>query len=78
MNISAKGKITTKRQKMNSNGDDSATEDTLERAREWFSHNIIRRTNWLYRVDALRPHDIREMDVLSKLVYLFRGYIMHS
>ena len=27
----------------------------------WVPRNILRRTNWLYHVDALRIHDMREM-----------------
>ena len=28
---------------------------------EWYPRHILSRTNWLYRVDALRNHDLREM-----------------
>ena len=32
--------------------------------RRWLPRNVMNRTNWLHRVDALRVHDIREMRVL--------------
>lgn len=32
--------------------------------RNWLPHNMMNRTNWLHRVDALRVHDIREMNVI--------------
>ena len=41
--------------------------------REWFPRDIIRRTNWLYRVDALCIHDIREMNVIAELVHRHYG-----
>ena len=44
--------------------------------RNWFPRAILRRTNWLYRVDGLRIHDIREMNTLWELTYLFRGYAL--
>ena len=31
---------------------------------EWFPRNILRRTNWLYGIDALRNHDIREVKLI--------------
>ena len=31
---------------------------------QWYPHDLLRRTNWLHRVDALRIHDIREMRLL--------------
>ena len=42
--------------------------------RLWFPRNILRRTNWLYRVDALRNHDIREMNILWEVASLFLQY----
>lgn len=42
-----------------------------ENLRNWFPRNIIRRTNWLYRIDALRNHDIREMNLLWEILSLF-------
>ena len=44
--------------------------------RHWFPRAILSRTNWLYRVDALRPHDIRELSILGELVILYRDYAM--
>ena len=32
--------------------------------RNWLPRNMMNRTNWLHRVDALRVHDIREMNVI--------------
>ena len=42
--------------------------------RDWYPRDILRRTNWLYRIDALRPHDRREMQVLWDLTWLFQEY----
>ena len=38
------------------------------------SRNVLSKTNWLYRVDELRVHDIREMDVLLQLSNLYLDY----
>ena len=46
-------------------------EDELE---NWHPRELLSRTSWLYRVDALWPHDRREMSVLWDLAELFRGY----
>ena len=35
--------------------------------RHWFPRDILSLTNWLYRVDTLRPHDIRELSILGEL-----------
>lgn len=41
------------------------TSDSDEgQSRDWVPRNILRRTNWLYHVDVLRPHDRREIDIL--------------
>ena len=40
----------------------------------WLPRNILRRTNWLYRVDALRNHNIREMSVLWEVSVLCLEY----
>ena len=37
---------------------------------QWHPRDVLRRTNWLYRVDALRPRDVRDMSVLMDLVIL--------
>ena len=41
---------------------------------EWFPRDILRRTNWLYRIDALRNHDIREMNLIWELADLCQFY----
>ena len=49
--------------------------DNVEQSvREWRPRDVLRRTNWLYRVDALRPRDIREMNTLKELVELYQTY----
>ena len=49
--------------------------DDIENAiRSWHPREVLRRTNWLYRVDALRPLDIREMNLLLDLIYLHQMY----
>ena len=40
----------------------------------WMPRDILRRTNWLYRVDALRIHDLREMHNLWEICNLFEKY----
>ena len=40
----------------------------------WVPRNILRRTNWLYRVDALRNHDMREMRMLWDVCSLCERY----
>ena len=35
-----------------------------EFVRRWLPRNMMNRTNWLHRVDALCVHDIREMNIL--------------
>ena len=40
----------------------------------WVPRDILRRTNWLYRVDALRIHDLREMHNLWEICNLFEKY----
>ena len=60
---------------MSSIEDDDESADEFEgMVLEWYPRDSLRRTNWLYRVDALRPHDIREMEVLWDLCNAFRGY----
>ena len=53
---------------------DSSIDDVDQAIHSWYPRDILRRTNWLYRVDALRPHDIREMLVLWELTQTFRYY----
>ena len=40
----------------------------------WVPLNILRRTNWLYRVDASRIHDMRDMHNLWEICNLFERY----
>ena len=40
----------------------------------WVPRDVLRRTNWLYRVDALRIHDLREMHNLWEMCNLFEKY----
>ena len=53
---------------------DTSIENIEENIASWYPRDILRRTNWLYRVDALRPHDIREMSIMWELAELFQGY----
>ena len=53
---------------------DSSIDDVDQGFQSWYPRDILRRTNWLYRVDALCPHDIREMSVLWELTELFWYY----
>ena len=53
---------------------DTSIENIEENIASWYPRDILRRTNWLYRVDALRPHDIREMCIMWELAELFQGY----
>ena len=48
--------------------------DAEESLRQWRPRAVLRRTNWLYRIDALRPRDIREMQLLRELVELYQSY----
>ena len=41
----------------------------------WYPCGILRRTNWPYRVDALRNHNIREIQILWELADIFEGYV---
>ena len=43
-------------------------EDLDDMIRRWHPRAILRRTNWLHRIDALRVHDIREMNILWEVV----------
>ena len=45
--------------------------DVEENLRSWFPRDTTRRTNWLYHIDALRNHDIREMNLLWEISSLF-------
>ena len=53
---------------------DSSIVDIDNHLSEWYPRDVLRRTNWLYRVDALRPHDIREMAILNELCELLECY----
>ena len=56
---------------MNPNPSVNDIESELETRRP---RDVSRRTNWLYRVDALRNYDRREMSVIWELTELCRGY----
>ena len=55
--------------KTNDEVDSSTVRDIEEGVRQWFPRDTTRLTNWLYRVDAIRPTDIRKMDDLWNLVH---------
>ena len=44
---------------------------------EWYPRDILSRTNWQYRTDALRVSDIRDMNVILELVDAFKEYAFH-
>ena len=49
--------------------------DDIEAAiSRWRPRDVLRRTNWLYRIDALRPRDVREMQLFLELVHLYQDY----
>ena len=53
---------------------DTSIENIEENLASWYPRDILCRTNWLYRVDDIRPHDIREMCIMWELAELFQGY----
>ena len=55
---------------------DSSISDVENQIDRWYLRNILSRTNWLYRVDALRSHDVHEINILRELCQLFQGYAM--
>ena len=72
---------------MSDNDADSSVDDIERHVNTWYPRNILRRTNWLYRVDALRPHDIQEMDNLWELCellkddatqFIIKAYSLHA
>ena len=40
----------------------------------WYPRTILRHTNWLYCVDALCNHNMREMQILWEVATFFEGY----
>ena len=40
----------------------------------WHSRAVLHQTNWLYRVDALRPNDITYLNTLQDKIILLRDY----
>ena len=54
-----------------SSSDVMGDSDSINR---WYPRDILRRTNWLYRVDSLRNHDIREMSALWEVASLCLEY----
>ena len=59
---------------MSDNDEESSIDDIDDELNNWYPRDVLRRTNWLYRVDALRPHDMREMDTLWELCELCKDY----
>ena len=59
-----------------SSTDDDDSEQSNEDLSQisWLPRDLLRRTNWLYRVDALRIHDMREMYQLWDICNLFERY----
>ena len=55
------------------NPDNDEEENPVD-TEEWYPCGILSRTNWLYQVDTLRPHDICEMGILRELCELLEGY----
>ena len=53
---------------------EEANNDESDLGNQWIPRDILRRTNWLYRIDALRNHDIREMQMIWDLTELCEGY----
>ena len=50
------------------------TDDIEEAITTWYPRDVLRRTNWLYWIDALRNHDIREMQLLWDLTDVLKSY----
>ena len=48
-----------------------------ETVQTWHPRSVLRRTNWLYRVDVLRPNDILYLNVLWETIELLRDYATH-
>ena len=59
---------------MDSDDDDAIEDNAHHDGHIWLPRDILRRTNWLYRVDALRGYDVREMNVLWELSELCQNY----
>ena len=49
----------------------SDIEDAVD---EWLPRAALRRTNWLYLVDALRPLDFRQMNSLYDAIHMCQSY----
>ena len=43
----------------------------------WYPRSTIRRTNWLYRTDALRVSDLREITLAWELFSSHTDYVLH-
>ena len=62
---------------MNENANDDLSESIesiTDNLTQWYPRDILRRTNWLYRMDSLRNHDVREMSLLWEITELFQDY----
>jgi hypothetical protein len=53
---------------------DNVVSDVEDAIDEWYPRALLRRTNWLYRVDALRPSDVRDMNVLLHSIQLCQSH----
>ena len=58
--------------------DASSRSNSLARIESYFSRwhprAVLRRTNWLYRVDALYLNDVTYLDTLQDNIVLLRDY----
>ena len=62
---------------MNENANDELSESIesiTDNLTQWYPRDILQRTNWLYRMDSLRNHDVREMSLLWEIAELFQDY----
>ena len=48
-----------------------------ETVQMWYSQSVLRRTNWLYTVDALRPNTIIYLNVSWEIMELLCDYATH-
>ena len=55
----------------------SVVEEVNEILHQWYPRHVLRRTNWMYRLDSLRPRDTCEMSGFLDLAVLLRNYASH-
>ena len=53
---------------------EEANNDESNLGNQWIPRDILRRTNWLYRIDALRNHNMRGMQVIWELTEIRERY----